>query len=131
MSRGKVTSKYVEDNASMAKFLLSSRVKRIPLAVGREIAAQARANALAAGAVDEGDFVNAFEAESQVMSRTYGPSGTPLEIEGGPRWGAIVRNSDPGAAANEFGNRNIPERRPLRDAAEPYHVPRIIDGGLP
>lgn len=131
MSRAKVTSKYVPDHASMAQLLLSARLKRIPLDVGKDIAAEARGRAIAAGAVDEGDFANGFEAESQVISNTYGPGGKPLAIEGGPRWGAIVRNSDPAAAANEFGNRNIPERRPLRDAAEPYHVPRIINGGRP
>lgn len=110
--------KYVEDRASLSAFLMSSRVGDVSMDAARDIAADAKANMLPHSA--SGKTAAGYKVE---------PSTGGEDAEGGIRRTANVYNETPGAAANEFGYGAVPERRPLRRAADPYHVPRVIRRG--
>ena len=110
--------KYEEDYRSMAAFLMSVDVGRVAMSAGRDIAGDARRNMVPFSVT--GGTAEGYEVEASV-----GRPSTPGDLNY-PRRAATVFNNDPGAAANEFGYKNTPERRPLRNAAEPYHVPRIV-----
>lgn len=110
--------RYEPDTASMAAFLMSGDVNRVAMSAGRDIARDARQNMIPFSRT--GGTAEGYEVEPSV-----GRPSTPGDMNF-PRRAATVYNNDPGAAANEFGYKNTPERRPLRNAAEPYHVPRIV-----
>ena len=101
---------------SMAEFLVSPQVQRPVSAAAKDISEAARDLALAE-ATRTGSFANAFES---------GVGGI-MVVAGNPRVTAQVSNSDPAAMANEYGGRgalgsNVPERRILGRAAQPWHT---------
>lgn len=109
-----VPGRYKPDHKSMAAFLLSEDVNRVSMEAGGDIAGAARDNM--APFSRTGGTAAGYKVRPVIAGH---------DAEGGPRRSAEVYNEDPGAAANEFGYGNVPERRPLRNAAAPYHTPRI------
>lgn len=116
-------AKYVPDNASMAAFLISDRVAKVADEAGDDILDRARDGARPYSRT--GGLLEGYKSKPVIVSAVEGPAG-PIPIEGGPRQAREIYNEDPAAAPNEFGNGTTPERRILRDAAAPFHTPRIL-----
>lgn len=113
----KVTSRYVPDNASMAKFLMSDRVGDVAMQAAEDIRQDARMRAIGSQLVDTTAYIENFLTEPSIGGH---------RAEGGPRRAANVYNEDEAAAPNEFGNGDQPGEHILLRSAMAYHIPAVL-----
>jgi hypothetical protein len=99
-------SKYKPNHRSFEEFMLSRQIKS-PV---REIAELIKADAAANTPVKTGDLAGSYEVNDV----------TPVVAGGNPRAAYEVRNSDPAAAPQEFGNVHVKGQRMLGKAASRY-----------
>lgn len=102
---------------AMDAFLMSDQVQDVSSAAARDMARDMRAEAVAAGLVETGGYVQGFDSEaSEPVWTTYGP-----------RRAATVYNDDDAAPAVEFGNARVGAgRRIMLRVGNRYHTPKGI-----
>ena len=102
---------------AMDAFLLSDDVQDVSSAAARDMARDMRAEAVAAGLVDTGGYVQGFDSEAS----------EPVWSSFGPRRAAVVFNDDEAAPAVEFGNRRVGAgRRIMLRVGNRYHTPKGV-----
>jgi hypothetical protein len=108
-----IRRRYVPDNTSMARFLTSNRVKDVVVNAAEDIVGDARTAARRHDTSQNYQIVARFGAK---------------RAEGGIRRVAWIFNEDEDSVIAEFGDKekDRPELRILRSAAEPYHVPQGV-----
>lgn len=100
-------SKYKPNHKDFGRFMVSRQMQR-PV---REIAEEIKADAVANTPEKTGDLKNSYEVNDITVV-----AGAPAS----PRASAEVRNSDPAAAPQEFGNKHLKGVRMLGKAASRY-----------
>lgn len=99
-------SRYVPDHKGFAEFMVSAQVQRPVTEVAEEIAVDAKSGTpVKTGALADGYKVKVI---------------APVVVNGSPRASAEVRNSDPAAAPQEFGNKHVKGHRMLGKAASRF-----------
>lgn len=109
-------TRYVPNNASVARLLMSQRMEDVVMDAGREIAEDARA--LAAQYSDTGEAA----AEGWDVHEGVGAQ----QAEGGIRRIAEINTDNEALIAQELGTDRTPARHILMRAALPFHVPRFL-----
>lgn len=99
-------STYKPNHRSFEQFMLSQQIKK-PV---REIAELVKTDAIAGTPVATGDLASSYEVNDV----------TPVVAAGNPRAAFEVRNSDPAAAPQEFGNKHVKGQRMLGKAASRF-----------
>lgn len=110
-----VKAKYVPDNESFGRYMVSEEARHAPVAVAKDIVA------LLATTVKRSSRPGEHLADSYRVNA----SSAPVTIDGNPRVGAEVYSEHPGAAPEEFGGRGGSKnkaRRWLGKAGAVYHV---------
>jgi hypothetical protein len=99
-------SRYVPDHKGFAEFMVSPQVEKPVVAVAEAIKVEAiDGTPVKTGALADGYEVNVI---------------APIVVNGTPRASAEVRNSDPAAAPQEFGNKHVKGHRMLGKAASRF-----------
>lgn len=99
-------SKYKPNHKSFEAFMLSQQIKKPT----REIAELIKVDAIDGTPIKTGDLAGSYEVNDV----------TPVVAGGNPRAAFEVRNSDPAAAPQEFGNVHVKGQRMLGKAASRY-----------
>jgi len=113
--------RYKPNHASLAKFLMSSRVDRVSQAAAEDIARAAataeRARPKRSGAESSGRLAEGYRAETDVGAH---------DAEGGPRRVGVVVNDVPYAATMELDDSAGGGHHILERTAAPWHVPQGV-----
>jgi hypothetical protein len=99
-------STYKPNHRSFGEFMLSQQIRK-PV---REIAELIKTDAVAGTPVRTGELAGSYEVNDV----------TPVVAGGNPRAAYEVRNSDPAAVPQEFGNKHVRGHRMLGKAASKF-----------
>lgn len=99
-------STYKPNHKDFGRFMLSQQIKK-PI---REIAELIKADAISGTPVLTGDLASSYDVNDV----------TPVVAGGNPRAAMEVRNSNPAAAPQEFGNKHVKGQRMLGKAASRF-----------